>query len=44
MMVRAKYTRIELPNFRYRRHVITSGNGLVYLNSILILPFSGWEV
>jgi len=36
--------RTELSNSRYSRHVIASGNGLLNLNSILILPFSGWDV
>ena len=44
VMVRAKSVRIELSNSRYSRHVIALGNGLLNFNSILILPFSGWDV
>ena len=37
--IRSKYTRTELFNAGYNRHVIASGNGLLNFNSILILPY-----
>jgi len=44
VMLRAKSIRTEMSNSSYSMHVFASRNGLLTFNSILILPFSWWDV